>query len=133
MRAPRRKRPLQRVLISEPPEDREPMARAVSYVGSPEHKDTPSFAGHPRPRADASICSRTLARDQVAVEQWLRTAILAANYSEFFEGNFPRYAWYRDEQNCITYEARLVNREQGCYKGYPLNASEAPPRLRPIP
>ena len=133
MRAPRRKRPLQRVLISEPPEDREIMARDVSYVGSPEHKDTPSFAGHPRPRADASICDRALARDQIAVEQWLRRAILAANYSEFFEGDFPRYVWYLDEQSCITYEARLVNREQGCYKGYPLNTSEAPPVLRPVP
>lgn len=133
MRAPRRKRPLQRVLISEPPEDREIMARDVSYVGSPEHKDTPSFAGHPRPRADASICDRALARDRIAVEEWLRRAILAANYSEFFEGDFPRYVWYLDEQSCITYEARLVNREQGCYKGYPLNASEAPTVLRPVP
>lgn len=72
-------------------------------------------------------------RDQVEVERWLRAAILAANYSEFFDGNYPRYAWYRDEQSCITYEARLVNREQGSYKGYPLNASEAPAGLRPIP
>jgi len=133
MRAPRRKRPLQRVLISELPEDREIMARDVSYVGSPEHKDTPSFAGHPRPRADASICDRALARDRIAVEKWLRRAIFAANYSEFFEGDLPRYVWYLDEQSCITYEARLVNREQGCYKGYPLNTSEAPPVLRPVP
>ena len=88
MRAPRRKRPLQRVLISEPPDGRESMANAMSYIGSPEHKDTPSFAGHPRPRADASICSRTFARDQLIVNQWLQAAILAANYSEFFEGDF---------------------------------------------
>lgn len=108
------------------------MARAVSYVGSPEHKDTPSFAGHPRPRADASICDRALALDRIAVEEWLRRAILAANYSEFFEGDFPRYVWHLDEQSCITYEARLVNREQGCYKGYPLNTSEAPTVLRPV-
>jgi hypothetical protein len=64
------------------------MANAMSYIGSPEHKDTPSFAGHPRPRADASICSRTFARDQLIVNQWLQAAILAANYSEFFEGDF---------------------------------------------
>lgn len=133
MRAPKRKRPLQRSLIPDPAADWLTIFRSVSYIGSPEHKDTPSFAGHPRPRADASICSRSLARDQPTVKQWLQAAIQAGNYSEFFEGDFPRYVWYRDEPNNITYEARLVNREQGCYKGYPLNASEVPTGLRHIP
>jgi len=133
MRAPKRKRPLKRSLIADPAADWLTLFRSVSYIGSPEHKDTPSFAGHPRPRADASICSRSLARDQPTVKQWLQAAIQAGNYSEFFEGDFPRYVWYRDEPNNITYEARLVNREQGCYKGYPLNASEVPTGLRHIP
>lgn len=132
MRAPRRKRPLQRRLIEDSAADWPTMLKPVSYVGSPEHKDTPSFAGHPRPRADASICSRSLARDQLTVNQWLQTAVQAGNYSAFFEGDFPRYVWYRDEPSGITYEARLVNREQGCYKGYPLNESEVPAGLRHI-
>jgi hypothetical protein len=67
------------------------------------------------------------------VNQWLQAAIQAGNYSAFFEGDFPRYVWYRDEPGNITYEARLVNREQGCYKGYPVNASEVPTGLRHIP
>jgi len=67
------------------------------------------------------------------VNQWLQAAIQAGNYSAFFEGDFPRYVWYRDEPGNITYEARLVNREQGCYKEYPLNASEVSTGLRHIP
>jgi hypothetical protein len=31
-------------------------------------------------------------------------------------GNFPRYVWCRRGED--TYEAMLVNKEQGQYKGY---------------
>mgnify|MGYP000700245894 CR=1 FL=1 len=44
-----------------------------------------------------------------------------------FEGSFPRYAWFKNEG--VVYEARLINRELGQYKGYPLNDDEWPAEL----
>lgn len=103
------------------------MAHKATYVGSPEHKDTPSFAGNPRPRADASICDRSLARKQTQITRWLRGAIRTGNVSAHWEGDFPRYVWYRENES--VYEARLVNQGNGQYKGYPLNREEWPPNL----
>lgn len=125
MRAPKRKRPRVRALL--PPEaqkDLRVVALRASYIGSPEHKDTISLAGVPRPRADASICDRKFARDFKTVALWLRSAILNGQVSEYWEGEFPRYVWYRDGDT--VYEARLVNREAGWYKGYPLGRTEWP-------
>ena len=59
-------------------------------VGSPEHKDAPSFAGHPRPRADASICDPAFAERQHELMRWLRQAIRAGSVSEYAENGFPR-------------------------------------------
>ena len=109
-----------------PPPDA-PLEQAAAnavYVGSPEHKDGPSFAGHPKPRADASICHRDLAGKQDELTDWLRTAIRNGRVSEFFEGGFPRYVWHRESDT--VYEARLVNSAAGQYKGYPLNRDEWP-------
>lgn len=125
MKAPRRRRPLRRSIdcpLSGP--DRTELARRVTYVGSPEHKDTPSFAGNPRPRADASICDRSLAARQDEITGWLRTAIEQGVFGANADGGFPRYAWYRD--GAVVYEARLVNSGLGQYKGYPLNRDEWP-------
>ncbi len=132
MRAPRRKRPLRRhvdgpgtmkVDVSE-------IAGRVSYVGSPEHKDIASFAEEPRPRADASICPRHLSQDQELVTRWLRTAVERGAIGGMKEGDFPRYAWHKEEG--IVYEARLENKVLGEYKGYPLNESEWPGGLESI-
>lgn len=124
MRASRRKRPLVRRI--DPPEgvSRDEVAQRASYVGSPEHKDIPSFAGHPRPRTDASICPRQLADDKELVIEWLRTAIRRGAVSGYWEGDFPRYVWFKRGDQ--VYEGRLVNREAGWYKGYPLNQDEWP-------
>lgn len=62
----------------------------VKYVGSPEHKDIPSFAGSPRHRADASICDRKLARDRKKVQKWLQRAMADGCIGELWEGRFPR-------------------------------------------
>lgn len=107
--------------------DLETAANRAHYVGSPEHKDAPSFAGAPRPRADASICDRRFASDFEQVNHWLRQAIRLGNVSDFWEGDFPRYVWHQDQE--IVYEGRLVNREAGSYKGYPLGFSERPQGL----
>jgi hypothetical protein len=94
------------------------------YVGRPEHKDAPSFAGQPRPRADASICDEAFADKQIELTRWLRRAIREGSVSELAEGDFPRYVWYRDGKT--MYEARLVNSGTGEYKGYALNKDEWP-------
>jgi hypothetical protein len=125
MRTPKRKRPQVRSIAPVPPGvDLVHVANSARYIGSPEHKDTPSFVGAPRPRADASICDRRLAQDLNQVANWLRTAILDGHVSAYWEGEFPRYVWYRDGNT--VYEGRLVNRGAGWYKGYPLEPSEWP-------
>lgn len=99
------------------------LAGRVRYVGSPEHKSFPSFAGPPALRSDASRCDPGLA-DVDELTEWLRHAIGRGQIGAPWEGDFPRYAWYRANNAC--YEARLVNRELGHYKGYPLTAEECP-------
>lgn len=107
--------------------DLEAVASAASYIGSPEHKDTPSFAGQPRPRGDASICDRSLRRDRERVQGWLAAAIRRGAVSEHWEGEFPRYVWFKEGET--VYEGRLVNPTQGLYKGYPLMLAEWPPEI----
>ena len=99
------------------------MANLAVYVGSPEHKDFPSFAGQPRLRADASRCPREIS-DRELVNQWLRSAIRRGAVGACWEGGFPRYVWYKDGDS--VYEGRLLNSGNGEYKGYPLDKSEWP-------
>jgi hypothetical protein len=97
------------------------IAAQVRYVGSVNHKDLPSFAGiPPRPRPDASICPRYLARDQSRLQQWLVGAILSKNFGNLWDGTFPRYVWHRE--STVVFEARHLG--QGQYKGYPLSENE---------
>src|SRR5690349_17079313 len=126
MRAPKRRRPMVRAVAPAPQGvDLEETADRVRYVGSAEHKDSPSFAGEPRPRADAAICDRSLAGSQTELTEWLRTAIRSGSFGGIWEGGFPRYVWYGPVAETV-YEARLVNREAGWYKGFPLNRDEWP-------
>lgn len=128
MRAPKRRRPLLREVAPAPPGiDLHAVAAKASYIGSPEHKDTPSFAGQPRPRADAAICDRSLASKRVLVTKWLRKAIRLGSFSSLWEGGFPRYVWHREGE--VVFEGRLVNQTNGHYKGYPLNPEEWPKNL----
>jgi hypothetical protein len=106
----------------------EEVAERVRYIGSPEHKDAPSFAGQKKPRADASICPRGLTQEEV--QGWLRLAILRGATSEFWEGDFPRYVWFRT--GSVAYEGRLTNSASGEYKGFPLARSEWPASLDSI-
>ena len=118
--------------IESPPAgtDLRDVAAKTSYVGSPEHKNAPSFAGDPRPRADATICDPIFHQRQSEINQWLRQAIESGHVGAHWEGStpgFPRYVWYRDGDD--VYEARLVNCEQGQYKGYQLGEGESPQGL----
>lgn len=99
------------------------IAARVSYVGSAEHKRHPSAAGPPALRSDATPCPPNLA-SQDALTGWLRDAISEGAIGEPWEGDFPRYAWVSNEKG--SFEARLINREQGTYKGYPLEKAERP-------
>ncbi len=127
MRAPRRHRPLRRALCAPPVGvDLSRLAATARYVGSSEHKTLPSFAGPPRPRADASKCDPKLANPD-ELTGWLREAIITGNVGAPWEGDYPRYVWHR--QGDVVYEGRLVNQEQGQYKGYPLKADELPEGL----
>jgi len=127
LRVAKRRVRLDRSLGAPPPGvDVAEAANCSRYVGSPEHKDAPSFAGHPRPRADASICDQRLSSaDEISL--WLKKAIIKGAFGKLWEGKFPRYIWYKDGET--VYEARLINRELGEYKGYPLERDEWPPNI----
>ncbi len=55
----------------------------------------------------------------------LRDCLRAGKVGAPWEGDFPRYVWGRIDGQ--VYEARLVNKMQGTYKGYPLEDDEWPP------
>lgn len=129
MRAPKRRRPRKRAIDVPPNADLENVANQVTYVGSPEHKDFPSFAGRPRLRADASCCPREI-RDAEVVTGWLRSAIRRGVVSASWNGDFPRYVWHK--QDDTVFEARLVNSGDGSYKGYPLSTDEWPPGIEAL-
>lgn len=58
------------------------------------------------------------------VSGWLRLAVRRGAVGSPWEGDCPRYVWYlRDD---TLFEPRLVNRERGSYKGYPLDTDEWP-------
>jgi hypothetical protein len=125
MRAPRRRHPINRaVVVPGDGVNLNELAAYAKYVGSSEHKDAPSFAGEPKPRADAAICDRSLGTKQTLMTRWLRAAIRRGFCGAHWEGRFPRYVWFKEGQT--VYEGRLVNREAGWYKGYPLNRDEWP-------
>jgi hypothetical protein len=100
------------------------VASLAHYVGSPEHKDRPSFAGYPRPRADASICDPNISRDQDGLTERLRESIRAGIIGAPWEGRFPRYVWCKIDDS--IFEARLVNKGSGQYKGYKLEPEQYP-------
>ena len=125
MRATRRRRPQRREILVPPGVDLNGLADRVVYAGSPEHKDIPSFAGQPRLRADASCCPREIVElGQKVVCGWLRSAIRRGATGAPWEGGFPRCVWYKDDGT--VFEGRLVNRELGSYRGYPIDKDEWP-------
>ena len=129
MRTPQRRRPRKRAMCVPPDTDLDCLAKRVGYVGSPEHKDFPSFAGQPRLRSDASCCPREI-KDPEVICKWLRSAIRRGATGAPWEGNFPRYVWYKHGD--IVFEGRLVNRGNGSYKGYPLDNEEWPDGIEEI-
>ena len=125
MRAPKRKRPQPRIIQQPPPGvNGAALATRVTYIGSSEHKMGPSFAGRPRPRADATKCDTALNDRLEEIQRWLQRAFELQCFGPPWEGDFPRYAWCKVGE--IVYEARLVNRGLGQYKGWQLSSDEWP-------
>jgi len=121
----RHRRPRKRAIAPWPEDKPDPadVAARTSYVGSAEHKTFPSPAGHPALRSDATRCDPRYT-DFELITRVLRQAITRRCTSSVFDGDFPKYVWgWLDDQ---LYEARLVNRDQGAYKAYPLEEAETP-------
>ena len=121
----RHRRARQRVIGPWPNDKPTPadVADRASYIGSAEHKTYPSPAGHPGLRSDASRCDPRYT-DFQQITLVLREGIRRRCTSGVFEGDFPKYVWgWLDGQ---LYEARLINRQQGAYKGYPLEEVDFP-------
>lgn len=102
----------------------ERVAEQVRYVGSAEHKDYPSPAGHPALRSDASRCDPALGYDVDRFTNILREAIQNRCVGAIFEGDFPKHVWAW--VGTRLYEARHINGPQGTYKAYPLEEVEFP-------
>ena len=100
------------------------VAPQVRYVANGEHKDYPSATGlwtfHPR--ADKAKCDRYPEAVWPRLAQALREAILAACVSNEFRAGFPARVWAY--VNGTLHEARLSNRGNGEYHGFPLNYPE---------
>ncbi|MFO0061558.1 MAG: hypothetical protein ACK57O_11840, partial [Planctomyces sp.] len=119
VRAPDRKRQFLRVIQPPPPDvDMADVAARVSYTGSPEHKHAVTFAGNPRPRADATICDSSFAKRLAEIQLWLRAAIRMQCCGGPWENGFPRCVWYKAGDT--VFQGRLVNRVSGQYKGWQL-------------
>lgn len=121
----RHRRSRQRVIAPWPENKPDPdvIATRASYRGSAEHKTYPSPAGHPALRSDATRCDpQYVDFEKIAIV--LREGIRRRCTTDVFEGDFPKYVWGWFDGR--LYEARLVNRELGTYKGYPLEEWEMP-------
>lgn len=91
------------------------------YESSSEHK-------LPGARSDASICPKSLGHQQSALTIELQRAIRLGHVDTVCENSFPRKVWCRIDNQ--IFEGRLTNREQGVYKGYPIDSAEVPRHLR---
>jgi hypothetical protein len=78
----------------------------------------------PRPRGDATKCDTALNSRLPEIQRWLRHAFEVGCFGGPWEGDFPRYAWCKIGDT--VYEARLVNRALGQYKGWQLELDEWP-------
>ena len=137
----RRKRP-SRVKRFDPPPgvDLDAVAVKTRYIGSPEHKDVPGYAGVPEYRRqreslrpDASRCPETISvseKQRDMVQGWLRNAIRAGHVSAMWENGFPRYVWHREDDT--VFEGRHINGPVGTCKGYPLDREEWPVAWRGV-
>ena len=120
MRRPNRQRNVHPGKIESCPEEINlaTVAKKASFIGSVEHKDTPSFAGQAKPRSDCELCPAEFCDKQRELTRWLREAIRQGKIGGPWENGFPRYAWVKREGR--VFAGRLTNQAQGHYKGWPI-------------
>lgn len=105
---------------------RQELARTARYCGSPYHKSRPADYGMeelPKPRPDKTRCDEERDFLQAEAIRLLTDGFKKGLVSRRTEGNWPQYVWAVDDEG-VVYEARLTNREQGEYHGYPMRADD---------
>jgi hypothetical protein len=125
------------------PETLAALAARANYVGSPHHKDVPTFGLTPGPRKgamhvsvadqqgidnpDCTICPRKWTGQLPRVTELLREAIQRGHISDDAETDrLPRHVWARDpDEPELVYEARLLSWPADSYKAYPLTRKQA--------
>jgi len=129
--APQRITPRPKAPLNLAPGEADSLVSRARYVGSPEHKRGPSFAGVLRhPQSDNSICDPSLASQQQRLTQWLQEAIRHGLTGAPAENGWPRHLWHRDGEQ--WYEGRLTNQGLGEYKGWPVDEAEVPRWVRDL-
>jgi hypothetical protein len=78
-------------------------------------------------RPNATKCDTALSDRLSEIQLWLQHAFEVQCFGGPWEGDFPRYAWCKIGN--IVYEARLVNRGLGQYKGWQLKLEEWPDEI----
>lgn len=106
---------------------RNSLAARAHYTGSPEHKSTAWWGGHPQAgarRQKTTVCPLTTDTDRQAATTWVRRAIRDGQY-KFVDGDgqFPKHLWFTDKQG-QTWQGRCLNRASGEYKGWPISEAE---------
>ena len=119
-----------------PPLLSESQIAAASYEGAPDHKAKRWWGGLPgaRPGPGGSysrpgkqrttICPLVTKAEREQATLWVQEALRTGNFKRV-QGDrvFPRYLWLEDGTgNC--WMGRLINSEQGTYKGWPIERGE---------
>ncbi len=100
---------------------------ASSYVASPYHCRGDHGERRRRRAKPASVCPRRWSFDEATAA--LRRAMQLGNVSEAWDGDYPRYVWYRAGPD-VTYEARLSGGIPGTYHAYPIEDDQVPKDVR---
>lgn len=121
---PRRLRPNpnRKIRSQSEPETLRELANKVHYGGNPVHKRNPGdfgLAPPSRPMPDKTLCDPSGVFTRKVALKLLREGIERGCISEQEDNGFPRMVWSVDE-NEYVFEAKLDNRDQGSYHGYPL-------------
>lgn len=99
------------------------MAAKFTYVGSGHHKRMPGDYGFQppiNPRPWKSLCDVKRSIAQAEAQELLRQGVLMGLFSNFLEGEMPKYVWSVDAEG-QAYEAKLG---RDGYHGYPLEEDD---------
>ena len=122
--------------LQAPPTLTSAQIESASYEGSPEHKAKRWWGGLPEARPgpdggysrpgkqETTVCPLVTEKDRDKATSWIQDALRAGNFKRVQNDKvFPRYLWLKDDEG-NHWEGRLVNSEQGTYKGWPIDREE---------